>query len=62
MNLNPVDYYALDVERDYDTENDEPILIFTFTPRKNRFGHYHIEIRKKDVQNLKKLVDEFLDA
>lgn len=61
MNLNPIDYFALDVSQDYDTENDEPIAVFTFTPRKNRFDHFHIEIRKKDIINLKEWIDKFLD-
>ena len=60
MNLHPIDFYALDVETEYDVENNEPIAVFVFTPRKNRFSHYHIEVRKKDIIELKTWIDNFL--
>lgn len=60
MELNPVDYYSLEVSQDYDIEKDEPIMLLTFTPKKDRFSHYHIEIRKENVQELKHWIEEFL--
>lgn len=51
MNLNPLNYYALDVEQDFDTEKNIPIVVITFTPRKNRFGHFHIEMISNALKN-----------
>lgn len=61
--MKPVNFFALDFERDYDTEHERPILVLTFTPRKDRFQHFHIElIADKDLKEFYDFLGDFLNA
>ena len=61
MELDPLNYFALDVSVDWDTEKDERVFVFNFTPRKDRFDHHHIEVSNKKARELRDWLNSLLE-
>ena len=53
-------YNNLSISTDLGGEDNDPVLVFLFTPNTDKHDHYHIEMEDKEIKDLYEFIREYL--